>query len=33
MHDLEEQVQKLTNEATKKIDEIAKNKEKEITEG
>ncbi|QAR35306.1 ribosome recycling factor [Latilactobacillus curvatus] len=33
MHDLEEQVQKLTNEATKRIDEIAKNKEKEITEG
>lgn len=33
MHDLEEQVQKLTNEATKRIDEIAKDKEKEITEG
>ncbi|KRL58874.1 ribosome recycling factor [Latilactobacillus fuchuensis] len=33
MHDLEEQVQKLTNEATKRIDEISKDKEKEITEG
>ena len=33
MHDLEEQVQNLTNEATKKIDAISKDKEKEITEG
>ncbi|WP_076645247.1 ribosome recycling factor [Latilactobacillus sakei] len=33
MHDLEEQVQILTNEATKKIDVISKDKEKEITEG
>lgn len=33
MHDLEEQVQNITNEATKKIDAISKDKEKEITEG
>ena len=33
MHDLEEQVQNITNEATKKIDVISKEKEKEITEG
>ncbi|WGI18507.1 ribosome recycling factor [Latilactobacillus sakei] len=33
MHDLEEKVQNITNEATKKIDVISKEKEKEITEG
>ncbi|KRN29612.1 frr protein [Lactobacillus selangorensis] len=33
LHDLEDEAQKLTNEATKKIDQIAKDKEKEITEG
>ena len=33
IHDLEEQVQNITNEATKKIDVISKEKEKEITEG
>lgn len=32
-HDLENQVQKVTDNATKKIDELADNKRKEITEG
>jgi ribosome recycling factor len=33
MHDLEKSVQDITDKATKVIDEIAKEKEKEITEG
>lgn len=33
MHDLEAQLQKATDQATKEVDAIAKNKETEITEG
>ncbi|WP_099974868.1 MULTISPECIES: ribosome recycling factor [Lactobacillaceae] len=33
LHDLEKQIQKVTDDAVSKIDELAANKEKEITEG